>query len=114
MKFTDILALAKQGYTPADIRELMSLPTEESQQDHDAVASPVEEQTQPKEVVPKDAPAEAVQSTEDTHDENVEKIKALEAEIKRLQLQNTRIERPAKEREKSPQEIIDDLARSFM
>lgn len=32
MKFGDILALAKQGYTPADIKELMSL-SEEAQDD---------------------------------------------------------------------------------
>ena len=32
MKFGDILALAKQGYTPVDIKELMSL-SEEAQDD---------------------------------------------------------------------------------
>ena len=32
MKFGDIVALAKQGYTPADIKELMSL-SEEAQDD---------------------------------------------------------------------------------
>ena len=30
MNFSDILALAKQGYKPSDIKELLSIPTEDN------------------------------------------------------------------------------------
>ena len=39
MKLTDIIALAKQGYTPADIKELLTLATEETQTETESEAS---------------------------------------------------------------------------
>lgn len=114
MKFSDILALAKQGYTPADIRELMAISNEEQQQETATVSTPEQEQEQSAEVAPINVPEETVQSTVQQEQGNAEKITALEAEIARLKAENTRIAQPAKPQEKSPQEKLNDLARGFM
>ncbi len=114
MKFTDILALAKQGYTPADIRELMAIPTEDQQTTQVAEASETEAQTKPAEVAPIDAQTEEGKMPAEPSDGNADKIKELEDQIKRLQAENTRIARPAEEKGKTQQEILEDLARGFM
>lgn len=46
MKFTDIIALAKQGFTPADIREFLKLDTEP---EHPAEDPQQEQEEQPAE-----------------------------------------------------------------
>ena len=114
MKFSDILALAKQGYTPADIRELLSLQTEDVQQETEQAEPTEQAQTQPAEAEPTNAPADTAQSAGDAVSGNADKIKQLEQEIARLKAENTRIAQPVKEQAKTQQEILTDLARGFM
>lgn len=114
MKFSDILALAKQGYTPADIRELLSMQTEEVQQETEQAEPTEQAQAMPKEAEPTNAPAETAQSAGEAVSGNADKINELEQEIARLKAENTRIAQPAKERAKTSQEILTDLARGFM
>lgn len=114
MKFSDILALAKQGYTPSDIKELIALPVEQEQQETVGESLPTDQQEQSKEAVSTDVDAVADQASRDTEQDNADKIKELESEIKRLQEENIRIAQPAKQQEKTPQDRLNDLARSFM
>lgn len=113
MKFTDILALAKQGYTPADIKELLALSTEEKTEAEpmpkasDDAADPVREP----ETVQR---AEVVQGTSGDADEAAEKIKDLEAQIARLQAENARQSRPDMKPAKTDKERLEDMARAFM
>lgn len=116
MKFSDILALAKQGYTPSDIRDLMALQTDENNQQEQTHTEPSsEDQESHIDVVPNNEPQEVDKMSGNGVDATAEKIQALEAEIKRLHEENKRIARPAIEKpEKSNQEILNDLARKFM
>lgn len=114
MKFADILALAKQGYTPADIRELMALSTEEVQPEQPHTDPTAEEQEEHIDVPPTNVSPVVAQDAGEVVDEKVDKIKELEQEITRLHEENKRIARPVKAPEKTEQEIINDLARKFM
>lgn len=111
MKFTDIVYLARQGFTPADIKELMAL-KEEPQKDHepvpaDPVTPPVIEPEEPE-------PAAAAQSAGSDPEPEAEEIANLKAQIKALQEQNTRRERPQEPSPKSNQAILEEMARNFM
>ena len=113
MKFTDILALAKQGYTPSDIKELLSIETDQHETKEEAPTEPapvpVIEQEQTSE------PAAEDQGSGAETDAQAERIKELEAQIKALQVQNTRQRRPEQEAPvKSQKEVLEDLARKFM
>lgn len=116
MKFNDILALAKQGYTPADIRELMAMQTEENNQQTETQTKPIEQaQDDHTDDHSIDVPSIADKVSGEAVDPNAEKISALEAEIKRLQEENTRIARPLPDKpEKSQNEILNDLVRKLM
>lgn len=112
MKFTDILELAKKGYTPADIRELMALKTEETQTESVEVSAEVKKE-QPEETVAEES-AVAGEKPEKEADNESEIIK-LKKEIEALQMANTRRERPEPEKTgKSDSEILADMARRFM
>ena len=116
MKFSDILALAKQGYTPSDIKELMALNTEEQQHDDPVAESPINAQVVDKEpALMKNEQMETAQSADDAKDESAERIQALENEIKRLKEENIRISRPMEKREEKPlDDQLADMARGFM
>lgn len=111
MLFSDIVALAKAGYKPADVKELMALSTEKPVEQ--PVPGPADQKDEPDVIQPAPA-AEAAQSTGDPADESAEKIKSLEDEIKRLQAQNAAKDRPEPEKRKSDSEILEGLARKFM
>lgn len=113
MKFTDILALAKQGYTPADIKELLAIETDQHEPKEEAPADPapvpVIEQVQTS------VPAAVDQGSGDESDAQAERIKELEAQIRTLQEQNTRQRRPEPAAPvKTEKEVLEDLARKFM
>lgn len=114
MKFSDILALARQGYTPADIKELLSLETDQQTQKDETpaepAADPVIEQDQTT------SPAAADQGSGADPDAEAEKIKDLEAQIRELQQKLSRQARPEPQKipERSQQEILQEIAQKFM
>lgn len=113
MKFTDILALAKQGYTPADIRELLALTVEEKTE-AETMPKPSDEAADPDSDPEPIQRAEAVQGTGGDMDEAAERIKELEAQISRLQADNARQSRPDPKPAKTDKERLEDMARAFM
>ena len=114
MKFSDILALAKQGYTPSDIKELLAINMEEQQHEPTDGESPAIAQEAHTDAPLNEQTAE-VQSTDKAQEANAEKIEALENEIRRLKEENIRISRPMPvSAEKSVDETLADLARGFM
>lgn len=114
MKFNDILALAKNGYSPKDIKDLMSLatdnedPAEEDQEKK--VAHPAEPKDQ------KEDRSEADHEQELLYTNKISELEAknkeLEDQIKAIQRQNTT--KPLPEKEDTTDKDIDDLFRSFM
>jgi hypothetical protein len=117
LNLTDIVALAKQGYKPNDIKELIELTKE-------APAEPTSDE-QPK---PDEKPAENKPEEEEKKDgeaspdqldykEEVEKLKAQlqETENKLSKLQKENVRRNADTGDKKPDaEAFADVMRSFM
>lgn len=101
IKFSDIIALAKSGYTISDVKELMQL--------SDATPSNDEPEA------PQDDPEPAAQDPEEPEEEEVD-YKALyeqeQEKVKRLQAVNRN--QNAQTNEKTDQEILMDIARKFM
>lgn len=113
MKLTDIIALAKQGYTPADIKELLTLATEEETQTE--TESEASEKVKGPVIEPEpEEPAEGPQGGAETETEESDRIKELESKVKDLQESNTRRARPEEPKRKSDEEILADMARRFM
>lgn len=111
MKLTDIIALAKQGYTPGDIRELLAIAEETSEKPEENAPEP---EPAPAAEPAAEEPAAEVQRTAQTEGRTDEKITELENKIKGLQAENTRRPRPEDPPKKSDEEILKDMARRFM
>lgn len=111
MKLADIIALAKQGYTPADIRDLLSIAEETSEKPEESAPDP--EPAQAEEPAAEEPAAEAQRAAQ-TEGRTDEKISELENKIKGLQAENTRRPRPEDPPKKSDEEILKDMARRFM
>lgn len=110
MKFDDIIALAKQGYKPADIKELLSLSTEpEPAQPEPEPAQPEPEQVQPE--------PERTQTGTDNSQE-IEALRAqlaqTQAALKTAQQANTRQNLQDETKAQETINNINDWARSFM
>lgn len=107
MNLTDIIALAKQGYKPSDIKELLEIGNTQLSADD---SSP---ETEPKgEDIPPTAPPEEVEKTEDDTEKD-RLIKQLQSQIRELQQSNTRISR-AEEPKQDYHKTLEDMARNFM
>lgn len=100
IKFSDIIALAKSGYTVSDVKELMQLSETPSNDETEA---------------PQDAQEPAAEDPEEPEQEEVDYKTLYEQEqekVKRLQAVNRN--QNAQTNEKTDQEILMDLARDFM
>lgn len=97
MKFDDILALAKQGYKPTDIKELLALEPKEEPKDE-----PKEEPKEEPKDEPKDEP-----DYKKLYEESQEALK-------KAQQKNLHQDASGKEDEKTDGEILMDFAKSFM
>lgn len=107
MKFEDILALAKQGYKPADIKELLSIQTPDenvSRETIQEVPETVQEENEP----------ETVQ--EESEPEPDYKTMFEETQKKLQQVQKDNINQNIKGHvdTKTDSELFSDLMRSFM
>lgn len=113
MKLTDIIALAKQGYTPSDIRELIALSTDETETPVEtAPAEPALAPAEEQEI--EEAPPAEDQASGRVDTETTEKINKLESQLKAIQEQNTRRPRPEEAPQKTETEMLQDMVRKFM
>ena len=106
MKFTDIIALAKQGFTPADIREFMKLDTEP--EETPAVADPVPEEEQ----AAADPEPEEEQAAADPEPE--QDYKKLYEEEKAKRQAAARKQEVAKDDSKSVEDTLLDIAKMYI
>lgn len=115
MNLTDIIALAKAGYSPKDIKDLVSLASDvsekippEEEHHEEAVIDGSDEQ--------KDAatPEEKEQALDykQLYEEQNTKIVDLEKKLEEMQKNNTRQNMQGEKPDN--QKVINDLARSFM
>lgn len=122
MNLSDIIALAKQGYKPADIRELIALGNEQEQKQKQPDPQPDPDPTTPPEPVAEPAPeqeagtaerpseAAAVAADKNTPDPQIEDLKR---QIAELQAANARRGQPDGG-QKSNEEILAEMAKSFV
>ena len=119
MNLSDIIALAKQGYKPSDIRELIALGNEQEKQKQPDPQSDPEPTTPPKpaaepapeqEAVTAERPPEAAADAADknTPDPQVEDLKR---QIAELQAANARRGQPE---QKTNAEILEEMAKGFL
>lgn len=115
---SDIVALAKQGYSVSDVKELISLTSSTEADPKEEVTDDQDKKTQQHEAG-KEQPEEAVQkSTDDSSkvtaiDEYKKKIEELEGKLSKLQEQNVHKDN-SEHKEKSDDEIMNDITRAFM
>ena len=110
MKFGDILALAKQGYTPADIKELMSL----SEDPKDDTPDEEEQKTDLKDDQQDNSEDE---KPEDTKDDDVDYKTMFEAEREKnakLQKMVLHADMSGSDNKESDYDIFATVMRDFM
>ena len=115
MTFSDLVALAKQGYTPADIRELVALskadePTHE--QAEEAEQKTVQEDVQKEEAEPVND-ADTIDYKKLYEDEKA-KNEQLGASLQKAQSNNVTKDMSYKTDSKTDEDVLNDLVRSFM
>ena len=114
---SDIVALAKQGYSVSDVKELISLASsQETAQDDDKKDQ--DEKTELHEAgkeQPEEAPKKSTDTSSDESaiDEYKKKVEELEAKLSKLQQENVTRDNSEKH-EKSDEEVLNDITRSFM
>lgn len=119
LKITDIVALAKAGYSVSDVKELLSMTSSEETEPTVQDNKKQDEKTEQPKGGKDTATTEPQKSTADPEEQTAineykEQIEKLNQKIEELQQQNVRRDNSGKEPEKSPTEIIDDITRSFM
>lgn len=102
IKFADIIALAKSGYSVSDVKELMQL--SETPSNSDETEAP-QDNTEPAAEDPEDKEEEEEVDYKTLYEQEHETVKRLQA-VNRNQNAQTN--------EKTDQEILMDLARDFM
>lgn len=111
MNLTDIIALAKQGYKPSDIKELLSLA---ATSDSGATEDPGPDQSVPAEQAPGDSEeSEDVQEQQEETPADPDYKKLYEELKKETQRKNVR-ENSQQTEEKTLDEKMADLIRSIM
>ena len=100
IKFSDIIALAKSGYSVADVKELMQLSETPSNDETEA---------------PQDTSGPAADVPVQTEEEEVDYKTLYEKEAEKVRkLQEQNINKDAQKQEKTDQEILMEMARDFM
>lgn len=119
MIFGDIIALAKQGYKPADIKELLALSTEDAAPAQKPAETPAEESGQPE---PEKAPDAAAPETvkEDNNEDLQKQISDLKKQLEKTQADleiAQKANRSGSEKasdSKTAEDALADLVRSYM
>ena len=117
MNFTDIVALAKEGYKPSDIKELMALESsqevpsmKEEKEDQDKKTEQHEDGKERLDEAPKKSTDDS--SKDSAIDEYKKKIEELEKQVKKLQSEN--VHKDYDKERPSDEETLNDITRSFM
>lgn len=115
MKFADIIALAKQGFTPADIREFLKLETETEDTPAAADPEPAEPKQPADDPVPAATDPEPEQGAAD-HDPDPEEpdYKKLYEEEKAKRQAAARKQEVAADDNKSDEELLLDIAKMYI
>ena len=121
MNLSDIIALAKQGYKPADIRELIALGNEQDKQkqpDPQPDPEPIPPPEPAAEPAPEpgtgaaERPPETAAAAADKNTSPDSQIEDLKRQIAELQAANARRGQPGQQ--KTNAEILEEMAKGFI
>lgn len=115
LNLNDIIALAKQGYKPSDVKELIELSktVEASEPDQEQpTETPEEVKEAPKEAPKEEEKKEGAQAAEIV--DYKAKVEELEKKLSDLQKANTKQNADKSEDKKSDAELFADVVKSFM
>ena len=112
--FSDLVALAKAGYTPAQVKEIMAMSSNE--------ADNVEQTQKAAEITQKDAVQPEQQTVEDTANKEMaepDQIEKLQQQVDSLQKQLAAAQKENSTKDVStppadPQEVLSSIIRDFM
>lgn len=110
MKFSDVITLAKQGFTPADIREFLKLETEPEQEPAAADPGPKQE---PEEEQPAEDPQQEQEEEQPAADPQPDYKKLYEEEKAKRQAA-ARKQEVAKDDSKSVEDTLLDIAKMYI
>lgn len=117
LKLEDIVALAKQGYKPNDIKELIALSKEAEQEPQQ---EPKEEKPTPSKEPEKEPEQEPLKEPEKEPEEDPKiieykkKLEEMEKKLSDLQAANSHKDMSGKENTKSDSEVFAEAMRNFM
>ena len=109
MTFSDIMALAKNGYKPGDIKELMALQPDTEQSEQSGADESNQEQSEQSE----QSGANEMEALKNQIAELTKKLNDTQSQLKQAQKANTQTN-VKKESGQSDTERLNDWARSFM
>lgn len=110
--FGDLVALARAGYTPAQVKEILSMQTEEAKPAEEPTETAPKEVAQPEtEKAPDPKPEAGEDKKEDSLLELQKKLAAAEEKLADLQKQNSTKDISEQKPKTNP---LDDMVRRFM
>lgn len=114
LNLNDIIALAKQGYKPSDVKELIELSqtVEASEADQEQPKEMPETEAEVKEAPKEEEQKESAQTAEIV--DYKKKVEELEKKLSDLQKANTKQNADKSENKKSDAELFADVVKSFM
>lgn len=118
LTLSDLLSFAKAGYSPKDVKELLTMEIPETKKSEDVIQekpAPAEPESEQKteEIIPqKDSTTAPGDATAEDIDYKA-KYTELEEKMKKLQEQNTKQD-ISKENVKDPMQGVDDFLKSLM
>ena len=119
INLTDIVALAKAGYKPSEVKELISLANQSEDPAPEGEQKGKAENTEQHDAG-KEQPEEAQQNATSTPSEDgailsyKEKIQELEEKLQKLQQENVHRDQSGQETEKSDEDLVNEITASFM
>ena len=118
LSIADLLSFARAGYTPKDVKELLSMDVPETTKSNEvSQVEPASAEPEPEQKTPEIIPEKVSTATpEDATAEVIDykaKYSELEEKMKKLQEQNTRQD-ISKENVKDPFSGVDDFLKSIM
>lgn len=115
----DIVALAKAGYSVSDVKELFSLASSEEKEPEKQEENEPDEKTDEPEDAKDTGTEDPQKSTEDPAkvtaiDEYKKQVEELKKQVKDLQDKNVHQDNSGNDNQKSDEDILNDITRSFM
>ena len=120
MLLKDLITLAKAGYAPATVKEILAMESQTETVSEEAPAAVPKEETQPEAKNEKPAedakplPEDIVSALEKQLQQLKRELDTNKEALKKAQKENASRDNSANTKQKSEKEVLEDIARSYM